>query len=97
MPISACGIKCEECSFYKKECQGCFSMAGKPFWTAHATKDGICPLFNCAIHQNNFNHCGDCDELPCKMFREMKDPNCSDEEHQQSIVNRVKTLHDSKN
>jgi hypothetical protein len=31
----------------------------------------------------------DCSELPCQMFREMKDPNITEEQHQKSIAVRV--------
>jgi hypothetical protein len=30
--------------------------------------------------------------LPCNMFREMKDPNSTEEEHQLSLVQRVHRL-----
>jgi hypothetical protein len=41
--------------------------------------DKTCPLFNCSVNKKGFKSCGDCEELLCKLFREMKDPNSSDE------------------
>ena len=87
MIISACGLDCDECQFYNKECNGCFSMKGKPFWTVEATTAGICPLFDCSINKKRFENCGECFELPCKMFVDLKDPGITDDEHQKSIQN----------
>jgi hypothetical protein len=52
----------------------------------------VCPLYDCAVLKRNYSDCGDCDEVPCKMFREMKDPNSTDEEHQQGLIDRVARL-----
>jgi hypothetical protein len=92
MKLSACGLNCDECQFYPKECAGCYAVNGKPFWTAEATSTGICPLFDCAINQKGFSNCGDCVDLPCKIFMDLKDPSISAAEHQKSIRLRVKNL-----
>ncbi len=92
MKISACGLICDDCQFFQKECTGCFMMNGKPFWTAQATVRGICPLYDCSINQKGYRNCGECNELPCKMFTDLKDPNISDTEHQDSIQSRIKNL-----
>lgn len=92
MKISACGLICDECPFFQKECKGCFQMKGKPFWTADATPKGICPLFDCSINEKKLKNCGNCSELPCKIFLELKDPNVTDIEHQISIQKRVALL-----
>jgi hypothetical protein len=91
MVISACGIICDSCPFYNKGCIGCNEVKGKPFWTKDMPT-GICQLFDCAVNIKQYKSCGECPELPCKLFYELKDPNISEEEHQASIINRVKVL-----
>lgn len=90
--ISACGIICNECPFFEKECKGCFSSTGKVFWTKDHTEKGICPLFDCSVNTKQYHHCGDCSELPCEMFRTMKDPSSTDEEHAEGLKKRVAVL-----
>ncbi len=92
MKISACGLICNDCHFFGKECKGCYSMTGKPFWTAEAIEKGICPLYDCSINQKGFNSCGDCSDLPCRIFMDLKDPAISDSEHRESIKQRVTNL-----
>jgi hypothetical protein len=92
MNISACGLKCDECQFYNKECKGCFATTGKPFWTADVNTPDICPLFDCSVNSRNLKNCGGCGELPCNMFVNLKDPNSTDAEHQESIQKRIKIL-----
>jgi len=90
--ISACGLKCDECEFFGKTCDGCMIVKGQTFWAKEHMPNKTCPLFNCAVNEKSYKDCGDCAELPCKMFREMKDPNSSEEEHQQSLIRRVEIL-----
>jgi len=52
----------------------------------------VCPLYDCSVNKRKHKDCGDCAEVPCQMFREMKDPNSSDEEHRQGLVDRVERL-----
>jgi hypothetical protein len=89
--ISACGILCNECNFFGKECSGCNQVEGKPFWTSEY-KIEVCPLYNCSVNDKNFKNCGECAELPCKTLRGMKDPNSTQEEHEKSIIERVNRL-----
>jgi len=92
MILSACGLICDECESYGKECNGCIAVRGQTFWAKDMMPDQICPLFNCSANINEFKSCGECGELPCKIFREMKDPNSSEEEHQLTLVQRVDRL-----
>jgi hypothetical protein len=92
MKISACGLFCNECSFYTIECDGCFQVKGKTFWAADHTAKGVCPIFDCSINEKKFKSCGDCEELPCNIFTQLKDPNISDSEHQMFIQKRVAAL-----
>lgn len=89
---SACGLLCNDCPHFAGNCSGCFQVEGKPFWVAEATATGICPLFDCAINKKGFSHCGECSELPCRMFFELKDPDLSESEHQKSIQQRIHNL-----
>jgi hypothetical protein len=92
MILSACGLICNECEFFNKTCTGCIEVKGSTFWAKEMMPDKVCPLYDCSVNQKGFRNCGDCSELPCKMFREMKDPNSTEEQHQQSIITRVATL-----
>jgi len=89
--LSACGLLCNECNFFGKECSGCKQVEGKPFWTSELKID-TCPLYNCSVNERKYNNCGDCSEVPCKTFREMKDPNTTQEEHEKYLIERVNRL-----
>jgi len=89
--VSNCGLICDECNFYQKNCTSCFEVKGKTFW-AQDLPGKICPLFNCSVNDKKFTNCGDCNDLPCKMFNDLKDPSISDEEHKKNIVLRVNRL-----
>jgi len=90
--ISACGLDCSDCEFYEKTCAGCYAVQGATFWAQEMMPDKVCPLFKCAFHDRGYESCGDCDELPCAMFLNMKDPALSDEEHERMIKVRVERL-----
>ena len=92
MILSACGLICSDCEFFKNQCQGCHAVKGQTFWALEHMPAKVCPLFDCSVNTRNFNDCGDCTEVPCQMFREMKDPNSSDEEHRQGLIDRVARL-----
>ncbi len=54
-----CGTDCNMCSFKEKfHCKGCNEQDGKIFW-------GECDIYKCAT-ASNFQHCGECEKLPCK-------------------------------
>jgi len=89
--LSACGLLCDTCEFFKNQCLGCHQQKGKPFWTTEY-KVKVCPLYDCSVNQKNLKDCGSCDELPCKTFKEMKDPNSTLEEHEKGIIERVNRL-----
>ncbi|MDR0948556.1 MAG: DUF3795 domain-containing protein [Lachnospiraceae bacterium] len=66
MRLSSCGIDCDICEIGKeKNCAGCYSMKGKPFWSG----DGVCDLFACAIDKKHPN-CGKCEGFPCDKLKE---------------------------
>ncbi|MCB2195341.1 MAG: DUF3795 domain-containing protein [Bacteroidetes bacterium] len=92
MNLSVCGLICTDCPFYTNPCNGCYNVKGQTFWAQEATHEKICLLYDCAANKKGFNSCGECDDLPCKKFQELKDPNITDEEHIKSINDRVKNL-----
>jgi len=92
MLLSNCGLRCDECEFFGKTCDGCKAVKGQTFWAKEMMPDKTCPLYQCAVNTRSYKDCGDCAELPCKMFREMKDPNSTEEEHQQMLLKRVALL-----
>lgn len=94
MQISACGLNCSDCNFLNNPCPGCYEVIGKTFWAKDHTPKGVCPLFDCSVNKKKLKHCGECQELPCKQFYDLKDPNISEQEHYESINKRVNNLRD---
>jgi len=92
MVISACGLVCSECHFFRKECSGCYEVEGAPFWAKDISENGKCPLYECSVIQKGFKSCGQCSELPCIMFQDLKDPNVSEQEHKKALSKRVALL-----
>lgn len=90
--ISACGLLCNECDYFNTNCKGCYNVKGSTFWAIKATPAKICPLYKCSIIDKNYNNCGQCAELPCGKFKDLKDPNISEEQHDTSISERVSRL-----
>ena len=90
--LSACGLLCDKCHFFNKECSGCYSVKGSTFWAKAMMPNQICPLYKCSIVDKRCENCGQCLELPCKIYTELKDPNITDEEHKKSIQERVNRL-----
>ena len=86
-----CGIYCRDCDFLGNQCQGCGYINGKPFWTTQLPS-GICPLYDCCINQKQIEHCGLCDDFPCRTFMELRDPNMSDTEFEISLHQRQAAL-----
>jgi hypothetical protein len=92
MTISACGLICDNCEYFNTTCTGCINVQGSTFWAKDMMPTKVCPMFDCSVNKKHFKNCGDCKDLPCKMFLEMKDPKSTDEEHQKSIAVRVGRL-----
>jgi len=96
--ISVCGIDCAvmcvECNKFEElqnnPCKGCNAIEGKVFWAKMFDLD-VCPIYACA-KDRQLKHCGECESLPCNIYADMKDPSMSDEQHQQSINERVEVL-----
>lgn len=88
--IARCGLDCTECYAFPHDCSGCSAVEGKPYWTKDVGEEQ-CQLYRCSA-ERSLAHCGNCQELPCKLWYELKDPSWSKEEHQQGIEDRVKRL-----
>jgi hypothetical protein len=87
--MSICGIYCDECNYFNKDCNGCREEKGIIFWC----KPHVCTLFECCVNLKKLEHCGYCEELPCKKYFEVRDPALSEDEFKKGIGNRVHNLH----
>lgn len=86
-----CGLYCGDCEFLGKNCEGCGHVAGKPFWSCQVP-GGICPIYDCCMNKKGLSHCGECEDLPCEVFLQLKDPNLSDEAFAASLKDRQTQL-----
>ncbi len=87
--LSACGTDCTACPLYRNRCPGCSEACGKVF---HAPAGKPCPLYACCVNRHHFATCGDCPEVPCDLWRAVRDPALSDEAFGESIRRRVGNL-----
>lgn len=87
--FTCCGTDCRQCPFYEKECAGCNEACGKVF---HAPSGKACPIYACCVQKHKYATCAECEQIPCRIWRETKDPRMSDEEFNVSIQERVETL-----
>ena len=90
MMLSPCGIDCESCPLFK-DCGGCRKIKGKPFYLKDFGVD-VCPLYDCSVNKKGYGSCGECPELPCRIFYDWKDPSMTDEAHIASINERTRVL-----
>jgi hypothetical protein len=67
-------------------------VKGATTWAVEMMPAKVCPLYDCSVNQRGYKDCGQCAELPCATFLQMKDPIISDEEHQRMIGVRVALL-----
>ena len=87
--LSACGIVCNDCEYFKSKCTGCFVISGKPFWVKEANKK-ICEIYECCVKNHGYDNCGQCSEVPCKIMEELKPENVTQEEHFKNLEKQVK-------
>jgi hypothetical protein len=90
--ISTCGLVCNECEFYGNKCSGCYAVKGSTFWANEMMPTKVCPLFDCSVNERGYHSCGNCAELPCSTFVQMKDPNITKEEHIRMLSVRQELL-----
>lgn len=91
--ISCCGTDCTQCKFYGNLCKGCNESQGKVF---HAPEGKPCPIYACSVKGKKLRNCGQCEELPCAVWQNTKDPQLSEEAFEKSIMDRVKELRPQK-
>lgn len=89
LQLSCCGTDCSECGCYRTICKGCNESMGKVF---HAPAGKVCPVYGCSVQKKKLVNCAECDQLPCEIWRETRDPRLSDEAFRKSIEKRVKNL-----
>ncbi|MBO5145249.1 MAG: MmcQ/YjbR family DNA-binding protein [Lachnospiraceae bacterium] len=87
--ISCCGTECGKCSFYGNMCEGCNECRGKVF---HAPKGKACPIYACSVGSKKLRNCSQCEQLPCAIWRNTKDPRLSGEAFEKDIAKRVSNL-----
>jgi len=87
--IAPCGVDCSTCTY---ECSGCRAVEGKIFWAKDIFEDALCPMYKCAVIENKFSDCGECEKMPCQIHYDCKDPSLSDEVHLESIRQRTEAL-----
>jgi len=88
--LSSCGLLCEGCYAFGKDCPGCDRIEGKPSW-ADEIGIGTCELYQCA-RDRGITSCGSCAALPCRQFVELRDPSLGMEYHLANVNKRVGTL-----
>ncbi len=86
---SVCGTDCTECYCYGEMCNGCNSCEGKVF---HMPEGKVCPIYDCVKNERGMGGCGECGEIPCKIWLATRDPKFSDEEFNRNIEMRVQAL-----
>lgn len=73
----------------KKLCNGCNLCEGKVF---HAPEGGACPIYDCVKNHKGLPDCGQCGEVPCKIWFVTRDPKLSEEEFNENVLMRVQML-----
>ena len=92
---TVCGYSCSDCSHLAKECPGCDTTKGKPFWTAFVGIDQ-CPVYECCTTERKLPHCGKCPDLVCERYRRYKNPEMTDEEATAALAESEKILRSRK-
>lgn len=89
--VNICGSKCDGCVDFGKQCGGCAAIGGKVYW-AHHTGSDTCPIYSCCTGKKELEHCGGCNELPCRIYFDTQDPRLNEEEQKENIRRRIAAL-----
>ena len=87
-----CGVN--DCSFYANN-DGIAGHEVSTFairfyaWSAYEFADDT---YDCVRNNKCMNDCGECAEIPCKIWHDTRDPKFSDEEFNENIAMRMQTL-----
>ncbi len=87
--LTCCGTECEKCGAYGSLCQGCNEVGGKVF---HAPEGKACPIYQCSVSKNKYATCAACDNLPCQIWQDTRDPSLSQEQFDATVHDRVTNL-----
>lgn len=75
--MGCCGSICNDCVSYPDSCKGCTVIKGNVSWALYLGFDK-CPLYKCCYDEKNLNNCGHCNQYPCDMYNELKEPSMND-------------------
>ena len=87
--LSACGTDCSACPLLGHPCIGCNKACGKVF---HMPEGRPCDIYACCVNKHRFATCASCDQVPCQIWRDTRDPSMTDEQFKENINNRVAML-----
>ena len=88
LSLTVCGTDCNACPLYKTQCVGCNEACGKVFHTGGKA----CAIYACCANKKRFVTCGECESMPCGIWRTTRDPSMTDEQFENSINERVNNL-----
>jgi len=88
---AVCGMYCDECDHFEKDCPGCDESDGCVFWTEYVDAD-VCPVQECCTNVKHLAHCGLCDEMPCEKYFRFHDPGVSEDEAKEMLKKQKETL-----
>jgi hypothetical protein len=88
---TVCGLWCDECNHFEKDCQGCSNAEGCAFW-ADSVDVEACPVFVCCNQEKGLPHCGFCEELPCERYFRFFDPDMNEEERTAALQKQITEL-----
>ena len=89
--MSVCGVQCDACEHYPDICLGCKALEGKPYWLQYVEDRDVCDIYECCINQRKYEHCGQCEELPCSRY-DREDPMKTKEENEADHAMQMKNL-----
>lgn len=81
---TVCGMYCDECDHYEKDCQGCDEVEGSTFWTEYVDIES-CPVYDCCVNKRKLTHCGHCNEMPCERYFRFRDPEMTEEDAKRTL------------
>lgn len=87
--MSVCGTDCSACYCFGQMCTGCNTCEGRVF---HVPEGKACAIYDCVKNGKNMQHCGQCGEIPCKIWLATRDPKFTDEEFNENVTARVQAL-----
>ncbi|MBF0407577.1 MAG: DUF3795 domain-containing protein [Candidatus Riflebacteria bacterium] len=92
MDLMACGTLCNECPHFGKQCDGCKSVKGAPWWAVQHMPGKVCPIYDCSANKMKYKNCGACKQVPCKTFSDLRDPSMTDQEFSEQLKKRLERL-----